>query len=86
MSGRGRSRLRRDGANTASEEDPLLHGETHGPIIDDQARAHTMPQERRQELDAHGTRPDLIAQACCAVHGDAFVADLHRFRNRARVQ
>jgi hypothetical protein len=28
----------------------------------------------------------LIAQACCAVHGDAFVADLHRFRNRARVQ
>lgn len=51
------------------------------------ARRHrTMPQERRQETDAHGTRPDFAARSCRALHGDAFVADSHRFRNRVRVQ
>lgn len=49
-------------------------------------RNRTTPQERRQELDACGTRPDLATRLCRVLHGDAFVADSHRFRNHMRAQ
>ena len=70
---------------TASEEIPYRKVCAVVRPTDRHGRRCTKPQERRQEFDAHGTRPDLPSSMLLA-HGDAFVTDSHRLRNRARVR